>query len=104
MWFFGTKGTPRVKKRLSALEEDYERQERTLKGLRADMDLQWEKVQRLLGRLSKRAAMIEKATAEGETDGGQTSPTEGSLSEELNGLTPRQRALQLEILASRMRH
>lgn len=102
MWFFGTRGNPRVNKRLSALEEDLERLERTLKGLRADMDLQWEKVARGLGRLAKRTATMEQATAQEEPAADGAPMEDGSFLDAQ--MTPRQRQIQASILAARTRH
>lgn len=47
---------------VAASKTDWEGLARELPGLRADMDLQWEKVNRALGRLAKRDAIEAQAT------------------------------------------
>lgn len=89
----------RDNRRIRDLEEGQESLERHVRGLRADMDLQWEKVQRLFSRIAKRSAMIEQATAEADSAGSSNPPADESDS--LDFLTPRQRALNAMILAER---
>lgn len=71
--------------------------ERRLKGFSSDMDLQWEKVSRGLGRLAKRAKVGED-TAEGPEAASEASDPAFGLND---GLSARQRFLNAQILASR---
>lgn len=104
MWIFGKM---REHKRLRALEEDMETFRTALRGMRADMDLQWEKVQRGLGRIAKRSAIIEAANQEEEPD--DAAAPEGSFDPEttaafgLEGLTKRQIEIQRRIVQARRR-
>lgn len=99
MLFWGTRGNPRLARRVTELEERLENMERRLKGLYSDMDLQWEKVSRGLGRLAKRAR-IEETTAEGAEARPEAS---GDAEASLDDMTPRQRFLNQQILAGRRR-
>ena len=97
MFGWGTRGNPRLSRRVSELEERCENLERRIKGFQSDMDLQWEKVSRGLGRLAKRAKLGED-TAEGAEAGAEASDLASGLQD---GLTARQRFLNAQILASR---
>jgi hypothetical protein len=66
MWF---RSEQKENKRLKALEEGLESAERELHRLDLDMHLLWDKVKVALGRISKRAAILEKTET-------QTTPTE----------------------------
>jgi len=89
MWFF------RDSRRVTHLEEDLARLERSFKALEMEWDDTYDKLRRAMGRIVKSRAIIEeKEAAEGGTNG-TASPLAAS------SLTPRQRLIQTQIAALR---
>lgn len=90
-------------KRLSKDPEVYERldiAERKLRGLDLEFSELYGKVRHALGRIEKRAAIIERDSTEGESPQAESSPEADSPFETLS---PAQRALNDKILAARRR-
>lgn len=90
-------------KRLSKDPEVYERldiTERKLRSLDLEFTELYGKVRHALGRIEKRAAIIERDSTEGEPGGAELIPADDSP---LEGLTPTQIAMNQKILAARRR-
>lgn len=104
MWFFGQKGSPRVNARLRDLEDDIDTLKRKHKDLDLEFNTLYDKVRHALGRMAKRSAIVEQAQQQEEAPESLThDPTEASFTDGLEGLSARQRQINQQILAGRMR-
>lgn len=104
MWFFGTKGNPRLSRTVSEHEERLEKLERHQRMADLEYNEFYDKVRHAMGRMAKRSAIIEKAQQEEDgADPAATGEEPSTLTDGLEGLTARQRQINQQILAGRMR-
>lgn len=105
MWpFSSTKGNPRWSARVRDLEEDIDLLKRKHKDLDLEFNTLYDKVRHALGRMAKRSAIVEAAQQQEEAPDSLTQgPQEASFTDGLEGLSARQRQINQQILAGRMR-
>ena len=94
-WLFGAKGNPRYARRLADLEERMDTLERKHRSLDGEWAEWYDKSRHMMGRLAKRAAIMQESTEEPEE------APEPAAPEPSDGLTPNQRRIQNAILAAR---
>ena len=93
----GLFGNWQQNRRLSDLTERMEIAERQLKQLRAEWDDTYDKIRVAMGRIVKRAAVVEAAEAERPAAAAEPAPVDGRMLDE------RQRSIQMDILRRRAR-
>jgi hypothetical protein len=85
---------------VSQLEERVSKLEREQREIRLDWEMMYEKVKRLMGRIAKRAEVVENAAAVGQEEEAEVSSA-GASASHLGHLTPRQLQIQKQVLARR---
>lgn len=97
---FGQSNDSKPNQKISDVLERLDIAERRLRSLDLEFSELYGKVRHALGRIEKRAAIIEKSQPEGEPREDESIPLEDSP---LEGLTPRQIQLNAMIMAARRR-
>lgn len=95
--FDGFKGLRRINEH----QERIEKLERNLHALELEWENTYDKVRHMMGRIAKRAALVQNADTDQSTLGETVTSVPALTSPHFSGLTERQRAAQMQILARR---
>lgn len=87
---------------ISRVEEDLSTVQRQLKALKLDMDDLWDRFSRLSGKLAKRAAREDTPATDSSPGEEPDVLANGSSSPTFSRLTPRQKAIQIQIMHRRL--
>ncbi len=101
MWWF--KKTLPDPERLTKLEESFEKLRRQMAGLELEWTDTLDRVKRLMGRIAKRADVVERAEAQTHVGAGEIEAGDSAGSNPGPQLTPSQLSIQARILARRNR-